>query len=180
MFSIEGVLMSWLKNLLFASGRRDIGPAGTASRVLVGVVAIALPIALGGISLLEVGVALIALPLIAAAAGALVTAAYRRLAPGSLGCDAAVCSGPTCWVAAIMVAAAVLFSVLTPADGVVVFWVWLGSSMLLAAARGYGGCEVLAATNLLRGRRDQIGCIIFTPIDRAEAKRDRAHGTVGA
>jgi len=45
--------------------------------------------------------------------------------------------------------------------------------MLLAALRGYGGCEVLAAPNLLGGRRDQFGCILFTPIDRAEAWRER-------
>jgi hypothetical protein len=32
-------------------------------------------------------------------------------------------------------------------------------------------CEVLAIPNLLSGRRDQIGCIAYTPIDRAEASR---------
>jgi hypothetical protein len=36
---------------------------------------------------------------------------------------------------------------------------------------GFGGCEVLAILNLVTARRDQIGCILFTPIDRAEARR---------
>src|SRR6266481_454119 len=34
-----------------------------------------------------------------------------------------------------------------------------GTSMLLAAARGYAGCEVLAISNWVLGRNDQIGCL---------------------
>jgi hypothetical protein len=49
--------------------------------------------------------------------------------------------------------------------------------MLLAAWRGYGGCEVLAIPNLLSGRREEIGCVLYTTIDRAEARRrSRAAG----
>lgn len=48
-----------------------------------------------------------------------------------------------------------------------------GGSMLLAALRGYAGCEVLAVSNWLLGRDDQIGCLAFWPIDHAE--RRRAH-----
>jgi hypothetical protein len=40
--------------------------------------------------------------------------------------------------------------------------------MLLAAARGYAGCEVLAISNWLLHRDDQIGCLVFSPIDRLE------------
>ena len=43
-----------------------------------------------------------------------------------------------------------------------------GASMLLAAVRGYGGCEVLAVSNWLLGRDDQIGCALFWPIDHRE------------
>lgn len=45
-----------------------------------------------------------------------------------------------------------------------------GSSMLLAAARGYAGCEVLAVSNWLLHRHDQIGCMPFWPIDALEAR----------
>jgi hypothetical protein len=38
-------------------------------------------------------------------------------------------------------------------DATLVFY---GASMLLAALRGYGGCEVLAASNWLLGRDDQV------------------------
>jgi hypothetical protein len=43
-----------------------------------------------------------------------------------------------------------------------------GASMLLAAARGYAGCEVLAVSNWILRRDDQVGCIIFWPIDHLE------------
>jgi hypothetical protein len=58
-------------------------------------------------------------------------------------------------------------------------WSWalglLGFPMLLAALRGYGGCEVLAVGNWLLRRDDQIGCAPFWPIDRLER-----HWTKGA
>lgn len=57
------------------------------------------------------------------------------------------------------------------ATGVLIF---LGTSMLLAAARGYAGCEVLAVPNWLLHRDDQVGCMLFTPIDRAEQRRRRS------
>jgi hypothetical protein len=40
--------------------------------------------------------------------------------------------------------------------------------MLLAALRGYAGCEVLAVPNWLLDRDDQIGCALFWPIDQRE------------
>ena len=47
-------------------------------------------------------------------------------------------------------------------------FVFYGASMLLAAARGYGGCEVLAISNWILGRDDQIGCLVLSPIDSYE------------
>jgi hypothetical protein len=52
-------------------------------------------------------------------------------------------------------------------DGVVIFY---GISMLIAAIRGYAGCESLAISNWLLKRDDQLGCLVFTPIDFAERK----------
>jgi hypothetical protein len=46
-----------------------------------------------------------------------------------------------------------------------------GASMLVAAGRGYAGCEVLAVSNWLLRRDDQIGCAVFWPIDALEARR---------
>lgn len=42
---------------------------------------------------------------------------------------------------------------------------FFGGSMILAAFRGSGGCEILALSNWLLRRRDQIACTVFTPID---------------
>lgn len=47
---------------------------------------------------------------------------------------------------------------------------FFGGSMLLAAIRGYAGCEVLAISNWLLRRDDQAGCILFDPIDRVERR----------
>jgi hypothetical protein len=48
--------------------------------------------------------------------------------------------------------------------------VFYGASLLLAAARGYGGCEVLAISNWLLRRDDQVGCLVLSPIDDYERR----------
>jgi hypothetical protein len=45
---------------------------------------------------------------------------------------------------------------------------FFGASMLLAAIRGYAGCEVLSISNWLLRRNDQVGCIVFDAVDRVE------------
>jgi hypothetical protein len=98
-----------------------------------------------------------------------VTAAYERFAPESLARRHAICSGPGCVLVAAVLAVAVALAAVTPVSGVAI-WGFFGVSMLVAAARGYAGCEVLAIPNAITGRRDRIGCILYTPIDRAEAR----------
>jgi hypothetical protein len=44
-----------------------------------------------------------------------------------------------------------------------------GASMLLAAARGYAGCELFAVSNTVLGRDDQIACPLFSPLDAVDA-----------
>lgn len=58
-------------------------------------------------------------------------------------------------------------------DATLVFY---GASMLLAALRGYAGCEVPAVSNWLLGRDDQIGCALFWPVDRLSLDRRWAGG----
>ncbi len=50
-------------------------------------------------------------------------------------------------------------------DAALIFY---GASMLVAAVRGYAGCEVLAVPNWLLRRDDQVGCAVFWPLDRVE------------
>jgi hypothetical protein len=133
-------------------------------------VAIVVPISLSGIDWWDVGAALVLFPLIAFGAGLFVTAAYQRFAPDSLARRHVICSGPACVLWLIVIASAFALDALTPVSEIA-FWVWLGASLLIAAARGYGGCEVMAFTNLITGRRGQIGCLIYTPIDAIEERR---------
>ena len=48
--------------------------------------------------------------------------------------------------------------------------IFAGSSLLLAGARGYAGCEVLAVSNFVLRRHDQVGCVVFSPLDQVEAR----------
>jgi hypothetical protein len=60
-------------------------------------------------------------------------------------------------------------------DAVLIFY---GLSMLFAALRGYGGGESLAFSNWLHRRDDQIGCLVFLPVDAVESHvTDRSHPT---
>jgi hypothetical protein len=52
-------------------------------------------------------------------------------------------------------------------DGALIFF---GGSMLLAALRGAAGCEMLALSNWLLRRHDQIACAVFAPIDALELR----------
>ena len=61
-------------------------------------------------------------------------------------------------------------------DAALIFY---GISMLLAALRGYGGCEVLAISNWLLRRDDQVGCLVFAPIDHLERSLWRRRGVHG-
>lgn len=47
----------------------------------------------------------------------------------------------------------------------------LGASLAVQVARGDSGCEFLAIPNWLLHRRDRLFCLLFTPIDAAEARR---------
>jgi hypothetical protein len=76
-------------------------------------------------------------------------AGYERYAPESLARRHSICSGPACVLVATVVGIAIVVAVATPASGVAI-WSFFGVSML--------------------------GCVLYTPIDVAEArgKRSRA------
>jgi hypothetical protein len=156
-----------------AGSARQIGPLGTLARVVGGLAAIVVPVALDGLSATEVVVALAGLPLVSLVAAPLIEWGFRQWAPRALCSRHAICSGPGCVLVAVMIGANAALVAPTSVSGSVTIWAWLGVSMLVAAARGYGGCEVLAIPNLLTGRRDAIGCLVCTPIDRAEARHRR-------
>ena len=154
---------------------REIGPIGTASRAVGGAVALVVPLIVWGSTWWGWAAGLLAFPLLAAGAGTAVAALYGR-EPAR--------SRPIGWGGALTLIVVVLggataSTYLTPVDGTGV-WIFLGASMLLAAGKGYGGCEVLAFANAVNGRQDSIGCMLYAPIDKAEAmlgKRTRSAAT---
>ena len=84
-------------------GSREIGPIGTASRIVVGLVAVGLPVVLSGIGWWDIVAALVVLPLVTTVVAVVVTAVYERFAPKALARRHAICSGPACWLIAVMV-----------------------------------------------------------------------------
>jgi hypothetical protein len=52
--------------------------------------------------------------------------------------------------------------------------IFVGSSLLLAALLGKAGCEFLALSNWLLRRTDQMACAVFTPIDSLEQHGSRS------
>lgn len=148
--------------------RRDIGPLGTATRLFLGCIMVGSvcygQIMKGPFRPLSWVFGLLVFPAL------LIIWQYLRVRrhPARL-----AATGPVATVLNMVVFCAFYFTFLyAPAidflsDAALLFY---GLSMLLAALRGYGGCELLAVSNWLLKRDDQIGCLVFFPIDAAERK----------
>ena len=134
------------------NGRR-IGPRGTAARVLVGTAMIATA-ALFGVGLFDVVLALVVFPI---AVALFVAIRGRSAAPLRF-------TGP---VGHCLNCAMILAAFIFATDAALLFY---GVSMLVAAVRGSGGCELFAVSNWLWRRDDEIACPFLWPIDRAEPR----------
>lgn len=141
------------------SARRRIGPWGTAARIGLGT--LLLTVAIGrGIGLADLFIAVIVLPL-----AVIVVLTFRgRNAPGLR------LFGTMGYVTNYGIGAVLLLAVTTPA------LIFYGVSMLIAAARDYPGCEILAISNWVTRRDDRMACPVFSPIDGVEARQRRASG----
>ena len=150
---------------------RAIGPAGTIARILGGgtmVASVILAELSGGFTPLEWTLALVAFPaVLLAAQSAWVRHTQRPLHA----------TGPIAHLATLGLFIALYMTpnyapaIEATSDAALIFF---GSSMLLAAVRGYAGCELLAISNWLLRRDDQLGCIVYGPIDLAETQLRRS------
>ena len=147
---------------------RAIRPIGTASRAVIGTAMIVMAFAyrIGWWDVAagwwDVAAALTALPAVA-----LIAAVLTRAARPPVG---------TAAVISAVVGLGTLLTFISPVDRPAIF-LYLGVSMVLAALRGDAGCELLSVPNPVRGRRTEVWCPVFTPIDLAErALTDRADG----
>jgi hypothetical protein len=148
---------------------RQIGPIGTAVRAIAGLAAIAYPIARDGFGPWDVAAALVAFPALAA----LLYVAVSRVYEGTPALRRSASATRT-WTISVAVLVLVLavgtgLTFVSPVDGGAIF-LFFGGSLLVVAARGDAGCEVLGIVNALAGRRESTGCIAFAPVDAAEAR----------
>ncbi len=143
------------------SGPRSIGPLGTATRILVGLLLLSIGIiyaASGRSFWWQLALGLLGFPAVLTLAqlGRLTLTKMRLLETGYLA------TGINC-------AALVVLLIAWPTRNATL--IFLGTSMLLAALRGYSGCESLAVSNWLLRRDDQVGCLLLSPIDALETRR---------
>ena len=132
---------------------RQIGKWGTASRVVLGSLFIYLTLR-HGVSWADAIIGLVAFP----AAVSLVLALRGRDAPPLR------FGGPGGYALNILIFAVAFGLAHVPT------LLFAGAAQLLAAARGYAGCELFAVSNWLRRRDDQIACPVHSPIDAWEAR----------
>jgi len=150
---------------------RTIGRVGTAARAVLGAAITALGIALHGIGWWDLIAALAILPALAVGVAALVNTGLNRWAPTARARARSPWSGSQIAVSVLIItsvlALGTMLTFVSPVSAVALY-VFVGLSMLLAALRGYDGCEILAPSNLLLRRQDAIWCPLYTPIDAGE------------
>jgi hypothetical protein len=133
--------------------RRRIGPWGTGARAIVGA-AMVVGAFIGGVERFDAGLGLLAFPLT-------VSAFVALRGPSATPIRLTGLEGH-CLNCALIVGVFVLAPVAA--------FLFYGTSMLVAAARGYGGCELFALSNWLWRRDDQIACPVFHAVDLAERR----------
>jgi hypothetical protein len=139
----------------------EIGPTGVIARIAVGVTLILLALFWNDPSWADPFVGLVVIPHVVTAALALRARHVQRplRATGPPGHMANAAVFVPLFAHPATVGAALLF---------------YGGSMLVAAARRSGGCELTAISNLALDRDDQVGCVLFAPLDLAGARRRRS------
>ena len=167
------------------ASRRQIGPIGTSARVVIGALLFMfgaiggklVVVVIGGHLHVGLNVAALILGIVVFPAALLVWQWIRlRRDPSRLDATGPVATGVNILAFAILIGISFI-----PAISYLGFaaFVFYGASMLLAAARGYSGCEVLAVTNWLLHRDDQIGCLVLSPIDDWERRFMQSHPPSG-
>lgn len=149
-----------------AGHRRAIGPVGTTGRIILGGAMVGSVVwghARSGPDLWAWLIGLFAMPAL--------TIVWQRWRAGRHPERLVWLSGP---IGHPATAAAFMALYLTPwyapaisvlSDSALIFY---GTTMLVAAGRGYSRCEVLAISNWVLNRDDQVGCLLFELIDRRE------------
>lgn len=153
--------------------RRDIGPLGTAVRLIVGIFLVGLVVdgqmaTSGHLTPITWLLGLLGFPALV-----LVWHVWRIRRNPARFSD----TGPLSFVLSLALPLAAYFigwfvpPLWFTGDATLIF---VGGSLVLAALRGSGGCEFLALSNWLLRRTDQLACAVFTPIDALEPRSLRS------
>jgi len=153
--------------------RRQIGRIGTAARVVLGVAFLVLGLTGGRVSVMhgQVGIGFEPLSVAVGLVGFPAVVLALQWLRAHIDSTRLQATGPGSTALNMLVLVALL---LTPwyapplSFTSVAALVFYGASMLLAALRGYGGCEVTAISNWILGRDDQVGCLVLSPVDNLE------------
>lgn len=145
-----------------AKTKRLIGPAGSIARLAsgVGLIGLAAWAAVrGDLQIHEVVVGVVGLPALVMLTVFLV----KRVLGTSAYLNATGSSGH---ITNFGIVAALL---IIPWTREIAF-LFYGIPMFLAAWRGYPGCEMMAISNFVLRRQDELGCAWFWPIDTLESR----------
>lgn len=147
---------------------RRAPPVGRLLRVLLGVVLIlhVAPIYLSMDTSLAVLALLLVLGLIAVY-GLIHVVVSRRITPFGPGLGLVVAAGV---LVALYVAGAPGSLILGRGEGELAAVTFLAISLVVAGVRADPGCEVMAIPGALFGRRTELACLVFSPLDRLERK----------
>jgi hypothetical protein len=143
-----------------------IGPVGVAARIVGGAVLVGLALFWRDPSWRDPLFGLVVMPAIVA--GLIALRARRSPAPLRA-------TGPV----GHLLNAAVFVPLLALPATVGSALLFYGASMLIAATRRSGGCEVTAISNTFLQRDDEVGCMLFAPVDIAEARLRRPPSSAG-
>ena len=145
------------------SQRRAIGPIGTLGRIALGLYLILVPVwgpgwwGGEGVQWHEAVLGLVGFPAV------MLLFQWARL---RFTTEQLQATGPVGFTVNTAIGVGLLIIPFTR-DAAALFF---GASLLLAAVRGYAGCEVMAISNWLLRRDDQVGCVFYSPIDAVEAR----------
>ena len=142
--------------------RRAIGPAGTIARLATGGFLIAQAVfaaTRGDLQVHEVLLGVVGLPLIVMAT----VLTVKRVLGTSAYLNA---TGPVGTVINLGIIVT-LFVIPWTSD---IAYFFYGIPMFLAAWRGYPGCEMMAISNFILRRHDELGCPWFWPVDTFESR----------
>ena len=149
-------------------------PVGRALRVLLGLVLIAYvtPVYFRVPARVAVGSSLLILGLIGVYSLIHIVVS-RRMMTFSSCLGTVVANG---LLVAVYVAGGHGSLILGRGEGALAAVTFLGISLLIAGVRAAPGCEVMAIPGLLFGKHTELGCLIFSPLDRLERKLRSKHG----